>query len=163
MARRVFFSFHYEADSWRAGQVRNCWITKPDRDSAGFWDASAWEEVKRKGEHAVKGWIDQQLKGTSVTIVLIGAQTAGRPYVRYEIARSHFRGNGLLGLYIDKCEDQAGSCCQRGEDPFSKLYVQNGAGKQYLNTIYPTYDWVAQRGYENLASWIESAAAAASR
>jgi hypothetical protein len=50
MPRRVFFSFHYERDLWRAGQVRNSWVTKPDREAAGFWDAAAWEEVKKKGE-----------------------------------------------------------------------------------------------------------------
>jgi len=49
MARRVFFSFHYERDVWRAGQVRNCWVTK-DREEAGFWDAASWEEVKKKGQ-----------------------------------------------------------------------------------------------------------------
>lgn len=32
MARRVFFSFHYERDIWRANQVRNRWITK-DREA----------------------------------------------------------------------------------------------------------------------------------
>lgn len=44
MARRVFFSFHYERDAWRAAQVRNSWVTKPDREAAGFWDAVAWED-----------------------------------------------------------------------------------------------------------------------
>ena len=163
MARRVFFSFHYEADAWRAGQIRNSWITKPDRESAGFWDAAAWEEVNRKGKDAIKKWIDQQLDGTSVTIVLIGANTAHRPYVKYEIARSHFRGNGILGLYVDRCKDREGSCCPRGENPFAKLYLQNGSGKRYLDALYPTYDWVGQQGYSNMPSWIELAAAAAGR
>ena len=163
MARRVFFSFHYEADVWRAGQVRNSWITKPDRESAGFWDAAAWEEVKRGGENAVKKWIDEQLHGTSVTVVLIGSKTADRPYVRYEIARSHFRNNGLLGLYVDKCEDRDGLCSRRGDNPFTRLYVNKGLGKAYLNTLYETYDWVSDGGYTNLSSWIESAAAARGR
>lgn len=58
MARRVFFSFHYERDAWRAAQVRNSWVTQPDREAAGFWDAVAWEEVKKKGEEAVKRWYE---------------------------------------------------------------------------------------------------------
>ena len=37
-------------------QVRNSWVTKPDREAAGFWDAASWEEVK-KGDEAVKRWI----------------------------------------------------------------------------------------------------------
>jgi len=34
MARKVFFSFHYERDIWRASIVRNSWVTKPDREAA---------------------------------------------------------------------------------------------------------------------------------
>jgi MTH538 TIR-like domain (DUF1863) len=62
MARRVFFSFHYEVDVWRAGQVRNSWVTK-DRESAGFWDASAWEEVKKKGDAAIEKWNRRAIGG----------------------------------------------------------------------------------------------------
>lgn len=54
MARRVFFSFHYERDVWRASVVRQSWRTKPDRESAGFFDAGLWEEAKQKGEAASK-------------------------------------------------------------------------------------------------------------
>ena len=44
MARRVFFSFHYDRDVWRASVVRNSWKLKPDREAAGFFDAGIWEE-----------------------------------------------------------------------------------------------------------------------
>lgn len=81
MARRVFFSFHYERDIWRAGVVRNSWRTKPDREAAGFFDASIWEEAKKKGDAAIRRMIDDALKNTSVTAVLIGNQTANRDYV----------------------------------------------------------------------------------
>src|SRR5437762_2848346 len=104
MARRVFFSFHYEADAWRAAQVRNSWITKPDREAAGFWDAAQWQAVRTQGDTAIKRWIDNQLNGTSVTAVLIGAQTAEREYVQYEIIQSHSRGNGLLAIHVDACK-----------------------------------------------------------
>jgi hypothetical protein len=53
MARRVFFSFHYENDVFRTNIVRQSWRMKPDRESAGFLDAAAWEEVKRKGDAAL--------------------------------------------------------------------------------------------------------------
>jgi len=109
MVRRVFFSFHYERDVWRANQVRNSWITKPDRDTAGYVDAAAFEEVKKKGEKAVQNWINDQLNGTSVTVVLIGAETSQRQYVTYEIQQSHNRGNGLLGIYIHNLRDNYGS------------------------------------------------------
>ena len=52
MARRVFFSFHYEKDGQRASVVRNSWVTKGE--DGGFIDAAAWEEVKNKGDVSVK-------------------------------------------------------------------------------------------------------------
>lgn len=105
MARRVFFSFHYEKDIWRASQVRNSWVTKPDREAAGFWDAASWEEIKKKGDEAVKRWIRDQLNGTSVTVVLIGTETSERRYVQYEIEQSWERNNGLIGVYIHNIKD----------------------------------------------------------
>lgn len=113
MARRGFFSFHYERDCWRAGQVRNSWVTK-DRESAGFWDAAAWEEVKKKTDAEIEKWIGEQLVGTSVTIVLIGAETSTRQYVGYEIKLSHNRGNGMLGIYIHNMKDVNGKSDTKG-------------------------------------------------
>ncbi|HFF4699380.1 TPA: TIR domain-containing protein, partial [Acinetobacter baumannii] len=81
MARKVFFSFKYD-DVSRAMIVRNSWVT---HDSAGFIDKAEFEEVKRKGDAAIKYWIDNQLKNTSVTVVLIGENTKKSKWVRYEI------------------------------------------------------------------------------
>ena len=48
MAKRVFFSFHYQdVIDFRANVVRNHWITKSDREDAGFFDASIWETAKK--------------------------------------------------------------------------------------------------------------------
>src|SRR5260221_6221778 len=88
VARRVFFSFHYERDVQRASVIRNSWVTKPNSEEAGFIDAANWEEVKKKGEASIKAWIDRQLDGTSVTAVLIGAETSSREWARYDVLRS---------------------------------------------------------------------------
>ncbi len=151
MTRRVFFSFHYERDVWRANQVRNHWVTKPDSEAAGFVDAAEFERVKGQGEGAVERWIDGQLEGTSVTAVLIGRETSERPYVIYEIKKSYQKGNGLLGIYIHNLEDRQGQKDTRGQNPFDKLGVP-------LSNIYPTYDWVNDRGYDNFAEWVEKVA-----
>ena len=74
MARKVFFSFKYD-DVARAMIVRNSWVTQ---DSAGFIDKADFEEVKRKGDAAIKKWIDEQLKGTTVTVVLVGENCEGQ-------------------------------------------------------------------------------------
>jgi hypothetical protein len=157
MARRAFFSFHYERDSWRAGQVRNSWVTK-DRESAGFWDAAAWEEVKKKTDAEIEKWIGEQLVGTSVTVVLIGAETSTRQYVGYEIQQSHNRGNGMLGIYIHDMKDANSKTDTKGANPLSNWHVERDGKKVLLSDIYPTYDWADDDGYENLGAWIEAAA-----
>ena len=163
MARRVFFSFHYEKDVWRAGQVRNSWVTKPDREAAGFWDAVAWEEVKKKGEDAINRWINKQLKGTSVTVVLIGAETSERKYVNYEIEQSYKKGNGLLGVYLHKLKDKDGKVDYKGKNPFDNFYIERNGRRVYLSEIYLTYDWVDDDGYNNFGDWVEKAAKKAGR
>ncbi len=163
MARRVFFSFHYERDIWRANQIRNSWVTKPDRETAGFWDAASWEEVKKKGEEAIKRWIDNQLNGTSVTVVLIGAETNNRKYVDYEIQQSSKIGNGLLAIYIHNIKNQFGMTDTKGQNPFDFWHKTINGRRVYFNQLYLTYDWVNDRGYENLGTWVEKAAKDAGR
>lgn len=147
IGRRVFFSFHYERDIWRANQVRNSWVTKPDREAAGFWDAAEWEEVKKRGDEAIKHWLNKQLNSTSVTVVLIGNKTSERKFVQYEIKQSLNRSNGLIGIYIHNLKDQNGKTDIKGSDPFVKLGYKS----------IKTYDWVYDKGYENLGDWIEAA------
>ncbi|TSC93727.1 MAG: hypothetical protein CEN87_778 [Parcubacteria group bacterium Licking1014_1] len=163
MARKVFFSFHYERDVWRAGQIRNSWVTKPDRETAGFWDSASWEEVKKKGEDAIHRWIDNQLNGTSVTVVLIGAETNDRPYVDYEIQQSSKIGNGLLAIYINNMKNQFGMTDTKGKNPFDFWHKNRNGQQVYFNQIYSTYDWVLDRGYDNLGEWVEKAAKDAGR
>lgn len=102
MARKVFFSFHYQdVIDFRANVVRNHWLTKSDREDAGFFDSSVWETAKKSDTSAVKRLIHSGLDGTSVTCVLIGTQTYTRPWVRYELMKSFRKGNRILGVYIN--------------------------------------------------------------
>jgi len=87
------------------------------------------------------------MKGTSVTVVLIGAETADRPYVQYEIQHSWDSGNGLIGIYVHKQKDKDGKTDTKGDDPFIKMGF----------TGIRTYDWVDDNGYQNLGIWVEDA------
>lgn len=129
MARRVFFSFHFERDIWRVNQVRNTSVVA-GTDRAGFYDHSEYEEAKRKGDDNIKRLIREKLAGTSVTIVLIGAETATRPFVQYELAASIAQNNGLLGIHIHHLKDEEKKTDARGIKPS----VQHGVE-------LPTYDW----------------------
>lgn len=158
MARHVFFSFHYERDVWRASQVRNSWVTKGSGTAAGFWDHADWEKVKKKGDKAIQAWIDAQMEGSSVTVVLIGKETSDRQWVRYEVQKSHDRGKGMLGIYIHNIKDSFGRTDQMGNNHFGLLGKDSQGNDQYFWNTYQTYDWALNDGYKNLADWIETAA-----
>lgn len=158
MARQTFFSFRYKKDNWRAGIVRNSWVTQ-ERKASGFFDSADWEEVKKKSDSAIEKWIDDQLYGTSVTVVLIGSDTSGKKWIDYEILASHKRGNGILGIYVHGLKDKDGNTSQKGGNPFDNwTFKKNG---QIIT--YPVYDWNINDGYKNLGDWIEKAAKAAGR
>lgn len=158
MARRVFFSFHYENDVWRANIVRNSWVTKPDTEAAGFIDAADFEEIKKGGDSAIKRWIESQLWGTSVTVVLIGTDTSNRPYVKYELEKSYTRGNGMLGIYLHNIGDRNGYQSSKGSNQFGEIGKDNNGNPIYFSHNYKTYDWINDDGYNNLGKWVEEAA-----
>jgi hypothetical protein len=147
MARKVFFSFHYALDSWRVAQVRNSVVVS--RYEKSFYDKAKWEAIKRQGDDNVRRWIDLQLVGTSVTVVLIGTKTASRRWVKYEIAKSVELGKGLIGIDISKITDNSGNTSVTGINP--------------LPSGYPMYKWNNDNGRHNLGNWIEAAAKEAGR
>ncbi len=116
MTRRVFFSFHYE-DVWRVQQIRQMGAFA-GKEVVRFNDAANYEKLQRQGDAAIKRWIDHQLNGTSVTVVLIGTDTWQRTYVKYEIEESYKRGNGLLGIHINGLQDVNRLTKSRGRNPF---------------------------------------------
>ena len=146
MARSVFFSFKYK-DVSRAMVVRNIWVTQ-GKQAAGFIDSADFEKIKKHGDTAIENWIDKQLEGTSVTVILVGAKTCNSRWVKYEIKKSIDRGNGLLGIDISKIKDLQGNkseCCGR------------------IPTGYDFHLWNKEKGYEFLGNWIEKAARDAGR
>jgi hypothetical protein len=172
MTRRAFFSFHYQRDIWRVNQVRNSWVVRPSEQEAVWYDASLWEEAKKKGKLALMKLIDNGLRNTSVTVVLIGAETHQREWVNYEIQESHKRGNGLLGIYIHNLKNMSGLTDSKGKNPFDNFYIEekqrlsllSDINRQvYFSELYPTYDWKINDGYNNIGSWIEAAAKKAGR
>ena len=147
MARRVFFSFKYKSDVSRAMVVRKSWVTQ-EREAAGFVDAADFEKIKKQGDPAIQRWIDNQLKGTSVTAVLVGSKTCTSRWVKYEIEKSEHEGKGLLGIDISKIRDL-------NKD------TSDSCGK--MPKGYPFYLWNNDDGYANMGDWIEKAAKAAGR
>lgn len=158
MARRVFFSFHYDEDINRSMIVRNSWVTQ-GKEAAGFIDKAEFEKIKRNGENAVCKWIDKQLEGTSVTVVLIGKETLNRPFVQYEIRKSIERGNAIIGIHIHNLRDMITQRTTVKCNPHTIIEYYNHDTPAYFDYICDDlYDYLEDNGYYNLGSWIEKAA-----
>ena len=160
MARRVFFSFHYERDVQRASVVRNHWVTKASAEDAGYIDKAEWQEIEKGGKKAIEKWISDQLKGTSVTVVLIGPETSSREWVKYEVQQSYARGNGLLGVHIHNIKGFDGKTDLPGDAYFGPLGKDAKGNDVYFSSVAKEYDWVNNDGYNNFATWVEDAAKA---
>ena len=135
MARHVFFSFHYLADSWRVSQIRNIGMVEgnpPARDNE-------WEEITRGGNAAVQRWIDGQLRGRSGTVVLIGAATAQRKWIDYEIEKSWNDGKGVVGVHIHNLRDVQQRQTSKGANPFSHFTMHRDRNRS-LATLAKCYD-----------------------
>lgn len=99
-----------------------------------------FEKIQKQGDQAIKNWIDAQLKGTTVTAVLVGAETCVSRWVKYEIEQSIKRRNGLLGIDISKIKDFNGKTSER-------------CGK--IPVGYDFYLWNNDDGYNKLGDWVE--------
>src|SRR2546427_4348468 len=117
MARRVFFSFHYSPDNWRASQVRQMGVIEGEPPVSD----NDWETITKGGDAAIQRWIDSQLSGKGCTVVLIGAGTAGRKWINYEILNSWDDGKGVVGVHIHGLKDRNGQQSSKGTNPFDHI------------------------------------------
>ncbi len=159
MARKVFYSFHYDNDIMRVMTVRNRWVTQGGQLASKIIDRAEFENLKRQGEVSVKKWIDSQLEGTSVTVVLLGSETLKRPFVQYEICKSIERGNGIIGVHINNIKDaRTQQISQKGNIHEVIGYYNNNVPAYFDKICDKIYDYVYDDGYSNLGVWVEKAA-----
>ena len=134
MTRRVFFSFHFEPDSWRVAKVRQIGAIEGD----ALLSDNDWEAVKRGGPAAIEAWISGQLKGTSCVVVLIGSETSSRKWVIHEIEKGWNSGKGVVGIHIHNIWDRNNQTSSKGANPLSKLHFVKSL--KLLSTVAKTYD-----------------------
>lgn len=159
--RKVFYSFHFDNDVMRVQQIRQIGVIEGDEPVS----KNDWETLKNKGNDAVEKWIDDHMKGKSCVIVLIGKDTAGRPWVEYEIIKAWNDSKAILGIYIHNincaAEVRAGrtGACAQGANPFDGITFKEGGKK--LSSVVQCYNpksWDAYNDIaENIDAWIESA------
>lgn len=155
MAKRVFFSFHYkDVVDFRANVVRNHWLTKPDREICGYYDASIWEAAKKRGGIALKRLINRGLDQTSNTCVLIGSETYARPWVRYELLKSFKRGNHILGVHINSIKCKNSRTKVLGPNPLDYVGVSfSDSGITATLLEYKNGKWVKYERIDGSASY----------
>lgn len=156
MSRHVFYSLHYEADRSRAELVRKLAFLVPNLEAK----PGEWATIQRTGEFTFKRWFEQQVRGRSCTIVLIGAHTAARPWVQYEIKRSWELKLGLVGVHVHALYDDKAKQSAKGDNPFTQAASGLGEHASLVRVYDPeagdskvAYRYIA----DNLAKWVEEA------
>lgn len=154
MRKPVFLSFYYLEDVDRMQQIRNMGMVEEQQ----ILSPNDFEEVRRKGDAAIKNWIDSQLKYKQCLIVLVGEHTSERPYVKYEILKAKERNMPMFGIYIHNIKNLKGETSKKGKDPFVEIFGANSGYK----CIDPSHiDLVGCRAYNtierNINSWIDNA------
>jgi len=103
----------------------------------------------------LKEFLTEQLKGTSVTCVIVGSQTAFRPWVRYELVRSFHRGNGLLAVRVHSIRDWNKQPAAEGLNPFDHLAYRVANDRVYWqelnNGTWVNYDKVPSMALADVA------------
>jgi hypothetical protein len=156
MARKVFTSFHYVPDNWRASQVRN--MGKIEGNPAVT--ANKWEEVTNGGDKAIEKWIDDNMSGKSCVVVLVGANTANRKWIDYEIKKAWNAGKGVVAINIHNLLDSDGNQSYKGKNPFENITIGNINLSKTAKCYDPPYS-ISTNVYnhikENIEPWIEEA------
>lgn len=134
MKRQAFYSFNYGEDAWRASQVRNMGLVDGNRPATD----NEWQDVSRGGEAAIKRWINKQMEYRSVVIVLIGAHTAGRKWINYEIEHAWSEHKGVLGVYINRLLDRNGQMSAMGINPFTEFNLRGVPFVSIVPTLNPS-------------------------
>lgn len=105
MAHKVFISYHHENDQAKANYLREFYGSNNT-----LIDRSLGEEIDSENDDYILSIIrTEHLKDSTVTIVLIGSETAKRKWVDWEIyssLRPHNERsrNGLLGIILPTAE-----------------------------------------------------------
>jgi len=158
MVRKVFYSFHYTADNWRASKIRNIGVIEGNQAAKD----NDWETITRGGDTKIKEWIANQMAGRTCTVILAGKDTANRKWINHEIVESWNKGLGVLVIYIHNITDRYEKQTSKGSNPLD--YITHGPSKAKLSSIAKAYDppkTISADVYNyiaaNIEKWIEDA------
>lgn len=134
----VFLSYHYQSDHKIAKEITN--LVNKDRTNMF---TVVQEKTKRKNPKSIKKWVDENIKKTKFTILLISQETLKREYVSYEIDKSIEHGNTIIPILIDN--DDSLSKDDELKMDFDKL------PKKFCKKIRW---WYKECGRDNIINWL---------
>jgi len=134
VSHKVFLSFHYKMDQWRALLVRNsvavdCNAPVSDKE---------WDVITKGGDNAIERWISAQLAGRHCVVVLIGPATAGRMWINHEVRQAWNEGKGVVGVHVHNLKDRIGNQSAKGASPFDRIAISGGPDR--LSSVVKAYD-----------------------
>lgn len=153
---KVFFTFDYENDFFRANVVRNAWVSRYGQ-AEGFWEDDVCQKLKQNDESYIDPIISQTIEKSAATIVLIGTKTSELNYVRYAICQSRLRGKGVVGIYIHNIKDESGKKAAIGSSRFGEIDKDENNESLFFWQLYPLYRWVIDDGESHLMTWVKKA------
>lgn len=153
----VFYSFHYDRDFFRVQQIRNMGALEGQKIA----NAQDWESVKKRGDAAIEKWIADQMAYKSAVVVLVGAQTANRKWVRREIAYAWDNKKPLVGVRIHGLADANSRTDVRGENPFKAVTLKGGGSVGDYVSLHTPSGTTSKAVYADikasLATWAKNA------
>lgn len=153
----VFYSFYYERDAARVQQIVNMGVVEGQK----ILNAQGWESVKRQGNAAIERWIDDEMKWKTAVVVLVGAETAGRPWVQHEIRKAWNEKKPLVGIRINGLAPLTQSQDRAGADPFALIKLEGGGTIGDHVTLHTPRGTTSKEIYasieSNLTTWVSGA------
>lgn len=153
----VFYSFHYKRDAARVQQILNMGVVEGQK----ILNGQEWESVRQRGSAAIEKWIDDEMKHKSAVVVLVGAETANRPWVRHEIVKAWNDKRPLVGIRINGLAPLNHSQDPAGADPFAAIKLDNGKTIADYVALHTPRGTTSKDVYadimNNLSTWVSGA------
>jgi hypothetical protein len=119
MAKRIFISYHHKDQQKAKGFNLLQWNKNVGVEFVG---RHLLDPVDSSNEDYIAAKVKEQMKGTSVTVVLLGHEAENSSWVKWEIEQSLEKGNGILAIKLyDDVPDPT------PESPVGKILYDSGA------------------------------------
>ena len=140
----IFISYHYDSDNKIAREITEIINT----DKINIFTVVR-ESEKIKDAEIIKNWVDEEIKRTRITILLISAETLNRKYVSYELSKSLLNGNSIIPILIDSEENAF------NEDGINS--VKQKLDVELSGRNLKIRKWFQENGKENILRWLNEA------